>query len=792
MTDRVVLVAAALLAGAPLSVAPGPVAAACMVIAWLLRRRVAPGMLAFALGCAAVSGLRARAATGEAKEAHERALDLLTPPSRCVAEGVVEGSPVVLGRATGPAIPGDGQARVDVELTSGRCGEQAIVKPLRARLFAAPEDLRRGDRVFVVADLAPIHVFLEADGPDPWPRLASAGVSASGGAQEVRVVERSWSVRGWIDGARAAVRARIEATYHPDASALGRALVLGEADLVAEDDEAFRVSGLSHLLAVSGTHLVLAVAGFCAALRALLLRVTPVSSRVDVGRWAAAVAVPASWLYADFAGGSGSALRAAAMLSAGMLARALNRRAPASRTLGCSLAGMALVDPLVACDLSFALSAGATVGLMVFQKPIAAAIVRGPAAAQMILGPIATTLAATAGCTPLLAILSPTLPLLGIASNLIAAPLGELAALPICLGHAVLGWAPPLEKGAALLGSGALLGVRAVARWSTAAGAVVAVPPPTPWQLAGFAVAAVGVWVSPPGSARRLAVGLGALFWAALEVAAARAGSPTGKLRVTALDVGQGDSILVDLPDGSAMLFDGGGMVGSPLDLGERVVQPVLRARRRKRLRAMVLSHPHPDHFGGLVSTLGKVEVGELWDTGQGEDLGAGPAYAALLASARAQGVAIRRPKDLCGAPQVVGGASLEVLAPCPGYAPDVGANDNSFVIRISFGERAVMLVGDAEHAAEEGLVRTRRGSLHADLLKVGHHGSRTSTSPEFLRAVEPSLAVISCGVRNRFGHPHPKALATLAAAGVPALRTDRGGAVVWETDGHSIEVSRP
>ncbi len=121
-------------------------------------------------------------------------------------------------------------------------------------------------------------------------------------------------MRTAVDRARAFVRGRIEATFHPDAVALRRALVLGETDLAPEDQEAFRESGLAHLLAVSGTHLVLAVAGFAAALRAILVRVGPIAARWDAGRITAALCVPAAWLYADFAGGGGSAMRAAAML----------------------------------------------------------------------------------------------------------------------------------------------------------------------------------------------------------------------------------------------------------------------------------------------------------------------------------------------------------------------------------------------------------------------------------------------------------------------------------------------
>lgn len=134
----------------------------------------------------------------------------------------------------------------------------------------------------------------------------------------------------------------------------------------------------------------------------------------------------------------------------------------------------------------------------------------------------------------------------------------------------------------------------------------------------------------------------------------------------------------------------------------------------------------------------------------------------------------------------------IEVLAPCPGYGPDASANDSSLVLRISFGRRAVLLVGDAEHEEERELLGRAAGSLRADLLKVGHHGSRTSSGPAFLAAVRPGLAAISAGVRNRFGHPHPIALGALAAQGIPVVRTDRGGEIVWETDGDVVRVTRP
>src|SRR6185312_9963288 len=157
----------------------------------------------------------------------------------------------------------------------------------------------------------------------------------------------------WIDHFRARTRRRIEATFPETTAPLARALVLGETDLEATDDDAFRTSGLAHLLAVSGMHLVIVVLGAVAALRVLLVRVTPISERFDVGRLAALAGIPFCWAYADFAGASGSALRASWMLTAALAARALCRRTTASRTLGLSILGALVFDPLALFDVSF-------------------------------------------------------------------------------------------------------------------------------------------------------------------------------------------------------------------------------------------------------------------------------------------------------------------------------------------------------------------------------------------------------------------------------------------------------
>jgi len=791
MVDPVLLIGLALAAGAALALAPLPAALGAALCAVALRRRARPAALALAALAIVAGGLRARAALDEAAARYARTADLLSPPARCEVEAVVVASPVLVGEPRRAADEPQA-ARADVEIRAGVCGGRPIVEPLRTRLYGAPLELARGDRLALVVDLAPVHLFRNEGLRDAMPALARAGLTASGSVVAAEITAPGRSIRAAIDRARASVRRRIQATFHPGAVALGRALVLGETDLDPIDEAAFRDSGLSHLLAVSGTHLVLAVAGLAAALRAILVRVEAIAARWDAGRLTAAACIPAAWLYADFAGGGGSAIRAAAMLSCAMLARAIGRRPAAVRSFAWSIAGAALLEPLVASDLSFGLSAGATAGLIGLSRPLAGALVRGPAPLRLLLAPVCTTVAAMLGCAPLLLLNGGAFPVLGIAANVIAAPVGEIAALPFCLAHAALAWVPAVERGCALVGSGALLVVRGIARATAQAGGVLSLPDPSAAQLAALAATVAATWAAP-GRARRAArLAVGAAAWLMLELAAVRAGAPRGRLRVSVLDVGQGDSILVDLPEGGAMLVDAGGFVGTPVDPGLRVLRPLFRARRRSRLDVVVLSHPHPDHFGGLPSALETVEVGELWDSGQGEAEGGGPVYGGLLAAMRQRGVPVRRPASLCGAPRVISGATMEILAPCPDLQPDWSANDNSLVLRVSYGARSALLVGDAEHEAEEALVHRRARDLEADLLKVGHHGSRTSSHGAFLDAVRPGLAAISCGVRNRFGHPHPETTAALGARGVEIARTDRGGAIVWETDGQAAWWRRP
>jgi competence protein ComEC len=680
-----------------------------------------------------------------------------------------------------------GTLRYDAHVEGLLCEGTSVAWRGEVTLYDGPADLARGDELEVVATLAAPQRLWNPSGGDPRPSEARRGVLRSGGAVDVRRLWRGATLHASIDRLRARLRGRIDATFAPDIAAMARALVLGESDLPPDDDRSFRVSGLSHLLAVSGMHLVLVLGAALEVLRGALVRVETVAVRVDVRRVCAAVGVPLAWGYAQLAGAGGSTVRAAWMATVVLLARLLGTRTCAPRAFGLSLAAMALGDPLVAFDLSFLLSAAATAGLLAFASPLGDRLAgRMPAFAAPLARAAATTVAASVPCAPVLAWFSSSFPLGGVAANLLAVPLGECAALPLCLVHACLWWWPAAERGSAIVASGALAIVRWIAQAFSSPSLTAELPQPTSWQLVVAAVGLASAWLH--AAERRSVLAATAALALLLEVVARREGAPVGVLRATFLDVGQGDAAIIDLPDGEAMVIDGGGLVGSPIDVGARVLGPELRRRRRNALAAAALTHPHPDHFGGLVSGLEHVRLSVLWDTGQGEAEGVGGGYEALLRQARARGTPVLRPDSLCGE-HTLGGARVEVLAPCPGPSPDLNPNDNSIVLRIAYGARAMLLVGDAEREEEATLLATSAARLRADVLKVGHHGSRTSSSPGFLAAVAPREAIVSAGRRNRFGHPSPQTLAALYAIGSRVWRTDRDGAVEVTTDGRSIDV---
>ncbi len=262
-----------------------------------------------------------------------------------------------------------------------------------------------------------------------------------------------------------------------------------------------------------------------------------------------------------------------------------------------------------------------------------------------------------------------------------------------------------------------------------------------------------------------------------------------GRFELAAIDVGQGDSLLTAFPSGQLMLIDAGGIAAfgttrrPGIDVGEDVVSPYLWTRSIKHLDVVAMTHAHEDHMGGMTAVMKNFRPREVWIGAVGES----PEWQEVRTSARELGIPIRALRQ--GAPFVFGGATIQVLAPLPDYqATEKPQNNDSLVMRVQFGSTGFLLTGDMEKKIEERLYD--EGLLRpADVLKVGHHGSRTSSTADLLDAVHPAFGLISVGFENSYGHPHPLTIQALRERHVTFYRTDEQGLVRMVSDGHRLRI---
>jgi competence protein ComEC len=284
---------------------------------------------------------------------------------------------------------------------------------------------------------------------------------------------------------------------------------------------------------------------------------------------------------------------------------------------------------------------------------------------------------------------------------------------------------------------------------------------------------------------RRLTLGF-VLLWLILIGASFVLRRSSHELRVTFLDVGQGDAIIIETPGGKTLVVDTGNLISDGSDdMGRRVVAPYLRQRGINRVDILILTHPDSDHIGGAATLLTQFPTDLLLENGQFARSDS-PLVAPLLETASSRRAKVKSARR--GQVLVLGdGVTIRVLAPTPEALPGP-ENDASIALRIEYGERAFLLTGDASEVEEAELVASGQ-PLACDVLKVGHHGSLTSTTPEFLAAARPRFAVICVGERNTHGHPRREILERLTAIGAQIYRTDRQGAVTCRTDGMTIQV---
>lgn len=701
---------------------------------------------------AAAGWLAAEAARAEPQPAPERPVEV---------EGTVRSVPAPTGE----------QLRYTLQESGGR----------RLELVTPPAGwpLAMGDRVRLLVRLRQPPGPRNPGASDRRDRLAAVGVSLVGEGLLPPVRVAPPSPLAWLERGRQRFAEAASSLPAREASVI-RAIGTGDRGaLDAATSQSFVRSGLAHVLAVSGLHLVVVAAGLERALRWLLLRCDRLAERIEPRRAAAALTIPATLLYAIATGAGFSVIRAAVAAGAVFAGTVLDREVSPANALGLATLACLGTEPGALLDPSLQLSLASVAGLVWLAGPLRRALpMKAPPPGgwrawlqEGLLSGLCATLAASLATAPVLALHFRRLPALGLLANLAGIPIGTALTGVTALAAVVAAASPLAAQPLVWLSwplARALLAVSDLA--AAPRFAVIGVASPGP----ALALLACGLVLLAPALTgwRRGAALLGFVACLALPgpVRAAAAGS--GRLEWIVLSVGQGDASLLRLPDGSAVLIDGGGTFPGGPDPGERDVAPLLLDLGIRRLAVVVISHPHPDHILGLASVAAAVPV-ERVVTGEGSF---GPE--ALAAIATLPPLTRLRP----GESWERAGVRFESVG---GPVGDMIENDASLVLRVTYGATAFLFTGDVEVAGEAAALAGGR-PLAADVVKVPHHGSRTSSTAPFVEAVHPRWAAISLGAGNRFGFPHEEAVASWRGIGAVILRTDEG-AIRFVSDGATV-----
>ncbi|GFO70552.1 DNA internalization-related competence protein ComEC/Rec2 [Geomonas limicola] len=647
--------------------------------------------------------------------------------------------------------------------------------------------LGTGDRILFSSKLRRPRL-LGLPGESDYPRrLAYQGIFLTGFLKDPGQLVLLESGEGWrYDIDRLAARlGRFLMEHAPPAEAgILKALLIGDTgDVPPELDTAYAVSGVNHILSISGFHVGIIFLCLFQLLFMLARQIETLSRLCNLRRTLLLVALPAVVFYLFLSGTQAATLRSVLMIVAVLLALYLKRELDPVNCI--ILAAMAILcfAPETLFNLSFQLSFLAIWGLVVLSPQLAAPFSRIKGVRGWLLPLAAASAAAILVTLVPVAFYFHRVSFTGLLANLAVVPLmgyGAVvvgfASLPVCL-IAPAAAHPLVQLAAALVRFSDYLIVH-LARLPVWNGYC-----PDRIDLALSVAALMALTLVRSVRLGQGVVLLLVMVLVARGIPAAR--SADGQLTVIFLSVGQGDAALVRLPDGKQMLVDGGGDYGDlELRVGERLLGPALHALNVDRLDYLVLSHPHPDHLQGVLWAAANLEVGEFWESGIPGDA---QEYRKLKWVLASRAVPVRT-VNAAGAPFKAGGVLVEPLWPEQTVAVSADENDNSLVFRLRHGQSSVLFTGDLGGEPETGLLDSGR-TLAATLLKVPHHGSKYSSSVEFLKAVAPKAAVVSAGFGNNFHLPAPSTLWRLQHRGTRVYRTDLEGSIqaICQTDGTVI-----
>ncbi len=627
--------------------------------------------------------------------------------------------------------------------------------------------------------------YLDPGVPDYERALARRGTTLVGTVKSGALVE-VLAAAGRVDEATDRLRAyarrtiaRAVGVWSVRSGAIVAAIVIGDrAGLDQDVQRRLQEAGTYHVIAISGGNIAILAGLMLAAFRLVGM----------LGRAAMVSAIVVLIAYARLVGGGSSVDRATLMAVVYFAGRFVDQRSPPLNALAFVAACLVATQPLSVVDPAFILTFGATLAILLIVPVMQTWAM--PRRVALIAGMLAASIATEVVLLPVGAIVFSRVTFAGLALNFAAIPLMTVAQIA---GMAVIPTALVWRRAALAIGYVAHIAAAGLVRTAD----LVRFAPALTFRVAPPTVAAVVIYYAAIASAwlywrwpswRRAAVTMAALaaIWIVAEPWTFVVARGDGRLHVTFVDVGQGDAAFVRFPRGTTLLVDAGGL--SPLsafDIGDRVVAPVLRAAGVRRLDFVALTHGDPDHIGGAPSVVREFRPREVW-----EGIPVPPFEPLRALRADALEVGARWSNVTRGNHRVLDEVDVSVRHPdVPDWERQRVRNDDSTVLELRWRDVSVLLTGDIGRAIE----RTLMSAIPAApirVVKVPHHGSLTSSTPEFIRAIAPRVAVISVGRANHFGHPVPEVIDRYRDAGAEVFRTDTDGAVTVDTDGHSLSVT--